>query len=41
MASVYEFLRNSAFDARNFFDQGSIPQFQRNQFGVARRGPDP
>jgi hypothetical protein len=37
--SVYEFLRNSAFDARNFFDQGSIPQFQRNQFGVAAGGP--
>jgi hypothetical protein len=37
--SVYEFLRNSAFDARNFFDQGSIPQFQRNQFGVAGGGP--
>jgi Carboxypeptidase regulatory-like domain len=37
--SIYEFLRNSAFDARNFFDQGSIPQFQRNQFGVAGGGP--
>jgi hypothetical protein len=37
--SVYEFLRNSAFDARNFFDQGSIPRFQRNQFGVAGGGP--
>ena len=37
--AVYEFLRNSAFDARNFFDQGSIPQFQRNQFGVAGGGP--
>ena len=37
--SVYEFLRNSAFDARNFFDQGSIPQFQRNQFGAAGGGP--
>src|ERR1035437_5667649 len=37
--SVYEFLRNSAFDARNFFDQGSIPQFQRNQFGACLGGP--
>ncbi len=37
--SVYEFLRNSALDARNFFDQGSIPQFQRNEFGVAVGGP--
>ncbi|MGB6942160.1 MAG: carboxypeptidase-like regulatory domain-containing protein [Bryobacteraceae bacterium] len=37
--SVYEFLRNSALDARNFFDQGSIPQFQRNVFGGALGGP--
>ena len=37
--SVYEFLRNSDLDARNFFDQGSIPQFQRNEFGVALGGP--
>lgn len=37
--SVYEFLRNSDFDARNFFDQGSIPQFQRNEFGGAIGGP--
>ncbi len=31
--SAYEFLRNSALDARNFFDHGGIPEFQRNQFG--------
>src|SRR6202042_240119 len=37
--SAYEFLRNSALDARNFFDQGSIPQFQRNEFGGALGGP--
>jgi hypothetical protein len=37
--SVYEFLRNSDFDARNFFDQGSVPEFQRNQFGAALGGP--
>jgi hypothetical protein len=30
--TVYEFLRNSALDARNFFD-GKIPPFKRNQFG--------
>lgn len=36
--TVYEFLRNSALDARNFFDQGSIPQFERNQFGGALGG---
>ena len=37
--SLYEFLRNSALDARNFFDQGSISQFQRNNFGAALGGP--
>ena len=37
--SVYEFLRNNAFDARNFFDFGSIPQFQRNEFGGSLGGP--
>lgn len=37
--SVYEFLRNSNLDARNFFDQGGIPQFQRNEFGGALGGP--
>ncbi len=37
--SVYEFLRNNAFDARNFFDGDSAPGFQRNQFGGALSGP--
>ena len=37
--SVYEFARNSALDARNFFDQGSIPEFQRNVFGASLGGP--
>src|SRR2546425_3602748 len=36
--SVYEFLRNSALDARNFFDAG-IPPFKRNQFGGSVGGP--
>jgi len=36
---VYEFLRNSALDARNFFDQASIPPFKRNQFGAGAGGP--
>ncbi|MGH9446188.1 MAG: carboxypeptidase regulatory-like domain-containing protein, partial [Terriglobia bacterium] len=36
---VYEFLRNSDFDARNFFDHGPIPPFERNQFGAAMGGP--
>ncbi len=37
--SAYEFLRNSFFDARNYFDQGRIPNFQRNDFGGALGGP--
>jgi hypothetical protein len=37
--SLFEFLRNSALDARNFFDQGSAPPFRRNQFGGALGGP--
>src|SRR5579883_217298 len=37
--SVYEFLRNNAFDAANYFDQGSPPPFQRNQFGASLGGP--
>ena len=37
--SAYEFLRNNALDASNFFDQGSAPPFQRNQFGVSAGGP--
>lgn len=37
--SLYEFVRNSALDARNFFDLPQIPQFQRNVFGAALGGP--
>jgi hypothetical protein len=37
--SIFEFLRNSALDARNFFDQASVPPFRRNQFGGALGGP--
>ena len=37
--AAYEFIRNSALDARNFFDFGNIPQFQRNVFGGALGGP--
>jgi carboxypeptidase family protein/TonB-dependent receptor-like protein len=36
---AYEFLRNSALDARNFFDGPTIPPFRRNQFGAAAGGP--
>ena len=37
--SVYEFLRNSALDARNYFDPALIPPFRRNQFGASLGGP--
>jgi len=37
--AAFEFLRNNALDAPNFFDQGSAPPFQRNQFGVSLGGP--
>jgi hypothetical protein len=37
--SVYEFLRNSALDARNFFDGPNIPPFKRNQFGASAGAP--
>jgi hypothetical protein len=37
--SAYEFLRNSALDARNYFDPAAIAPFRRNQFGVAAGGP--
>jgi hypothetical protein len=43
--SAFEFVRNAAFDARNFFDHHSavdprrIPPFARNEFGVTNGGP--
>ena len=37
--AAFDFLRNSTLDARNFFDHGSKPSFQRNQFGGALGGP--
>ena len=39
--SVYEFLRNSAFDARNYFNPSPAPQdaFRQNQFGATLGGP--
>jgi len=36
---VFEYLRNSKLDAKNFFDTGKIPEYQRNQFGGAFGGP--
>ncbi|AXC14815.1 Oar protein [Acidisarcina polymorpha] len=37
--SVFDFVRNSALDARNYFDLSQIPSFTRNQFGGALGGP--
>ena len=37
--TAYEFLRNRALDARNFFDHGGVPEFQRNVFGGSLGGP--
>ena len=37
--TAFEFLRNNALDAPNFFDAGDAPPFQRNQFGVSTGGP--
>lgn len=43
--AAFEFARNAAFDARNFFDQrsianpGRIPPFVRNEFGFTNGGP--
>ncbi len=37
--SVYEFLRNDAFDARPFNNPGELPEFRRNQFGGTLGGP--
>src|SRR5712664_679984 len=43
--SLFEFVRNAAFDARNFFDHKHdldtrrLPPFARNEFGVTNGGP--
>ncbi len=40
--NVFEFLRNSKFDAKNFFDlPGTTTPFKRNQFGGTFGGPLP
>jgi hypothetical protein len=39
--SLFEFVRNDVFDAKNFFDSptGPIPPFRQNQFGGSVGGP--
>lgn len=37
--TLFEFLRNDALDARNFFDPGEAPPFKQNQFGFSFGGP--
>ncbi len=37
--SAFDFVRNSVFDARNFFDPKDIPAFRKNQFGGSLGGP--
>jgi outer membrane receptor protein involved in Fe transport len=39
--NLYEFLRNSALDAKNYFDRAGepIPPFRQNQFGGTLGGP--
>ncbi len=37
--TVFEYLRNSALDARDFFEGASPAPFRRNQFGGALGGP--
>lgn len=37
--TLYEYLRNDAFDARVFVDPGKLPLFQLNQFGGNIGGP--
>jgi hypothetical protein len=37
--SVFEYLRNNAFDTRSPFDGSTIPPFHMNQFGASLGGP--
>ena len=37
--SAFEFHRNDALDARNYFDAAEKPDFTRNQFGATLGGP--
>ncbi len=37
--AAFEFLRNNDLDAPNYFAQGTVPPFRRNQFGGSAGGP--
>ncbi|MGB9072307.1 MAG: carboxypeptidase regulatory-like domain-containing protein [Terriglobales bacterium] len=37
--TLFEYFRNRNMDAKNYFDSGSIPAFDRNQFGGTLGGP--
>ena len=37
--SLFEFVRNDAFDARNYFANQTVPPFKRNEFGGTFGGP--
>ncbi len=37
--TLYEYLRNSALDSAQFFDQGRVAPFRQNQFGANVGGP--
>lgn len=37
--TAYDFIRNAALDAKNYFNRGERPPFQRNQYGVTAGGP--
>jgi hypothetical protein len=36
---IFEYLRNSVFNARNFFDSAEIPHLEKNNFGTSFGGP--
>lgn len=36
---LFEYVRNDAFDARNFFDRGGVTPLRLNQFGASLGGP--
>jgi hypothetical protein len=37
--TIFEFIRNDIFDARNFFDPAEKPAYKQNQFGGSLGGP--